>query len=84
MSQPAQESAVVAFARLPRPGLVKTRLAAGVGYSAAAEFYRQCAEAVIAQLGRCRRRLLPAACRCRLLLALACWLELSPCTEQLH
>ena len=46
------ESAVVAFARLPRPGQVKTRLAAGVGDAEAAEFYRRCAEAAIAELGR--------------------------------
>ncbi len=63
MPQPAAESAVVAFARLPRPGSVKTRLAAGVGDEAAAEFYRRCAEAAIVELGRCRR--VPAA---------ACWL----------
>ena len=51
MTAPA-DSAVVVFARLPRPGLVKTRLAAGVGPEAAARFYQHCAEAAIAQLGR--------------------------------
>ena len=36
--------AVVLFARLPVPGKVKTRLAAGVGAEAAASFYRRVAE----------------------------------------
>lgn len=66
MVRAVADSAVVACARLPRPGLVKTRLAAGVGADAAAEFYRRCAETVIGELGRCwqRRR---SSCRCRLL-----------------
>jgi glycosyltransferase A (GT-A) superfamily protein (DUF2064 family) len=38
------EVVLVLFARLPVPGKAKTRLAAGVGREAAAEFYRACAE----------------------------------------
>ena len=44
--------AIVVFARLPVPGKVKTRLAAGVGPDAAAAFYRACAERVIAEAAR--------------------------------
>ena len=49
----ATRDAVVVFARLPVPGQVKTRLAAGVGADPAALFYKHCAEHVIGQLGRC-------------------------------
>lgn len=52
MDEPQDRPAVVVFARLPRPGLVKTRLAASVGPEAAARFYRHCAERSIAELGR--------------------------------
>lgn len=58
------DSAVVVFARLPRPGLVKTRLAASVGDEAAALFYKHCAEAVIGQLGRCWGAAAAAAAVC--------------------
>lgn len=39
-----QRAIVVVFARLPVPGKVKTRLAAGVGPKHAAAFYKLCAE----------------------------------------
>lgn len=39
-----QRAVVVAFARLPVPGQVKTRLAAGIGPEPAAAFYKLCAE----------------------------------------
>jgi glycosyltransferase A (GT-A) superfamily protein (DUF2064 family) len=42
---PAQQRAALAvFARLPVPGQVKTRLAAGAGAKQAADFYKLCAE----------------------------------------
>ena len=45
--------AVVLFARLPVPGKVKTRLAAGVGAEAAASFYRRVAERAFAATAAC-------------------------------
>lgn len=51
--QPAAHVALVVFARLPRAGAVKTRLAAGVGAQAAAEFYRLCAQHAFAEVARC-------------------------------
>ena len=39
-----KHSALIMMTRLPRPGRVKTRLAATVGDDEAAEFYRLCAE----------------------------------------
>jgi hypothetical protein len=39
-----QRAIVVVFARLPVPGKVKTRLAAGAGPQQAAAFYKLCAE----------------------------------------
>ena len=44
--------ALIVFARLPVPGKVKTRLAAGVGTEAACEFYKACAEHIIQEAGR--------------------------------
>lgn len=46
-------SALVIFARLPVPGVAKTRLAAGIGAEAAAAAYKLCAEAVFAAAARC-------------------------------
>ncbi len=43
------DATIVVFARHPTPGRVKTRLAAGVGPNAAAQFYKHCAETVIAE-----------------------------------
>eukprot|EP01062_Namystynia_karyoxenos_P070878 TRINITY_DN66270_c0_g1_i1.p1 TRINITY_DN66270_c0_g1~~TRINITY_DN66270_c0_g1_i1.p1 ORF type:complete len:267 (+),score=73.88 TRINITY_DN66270_c0_g1_i1:91-801(+) len=42
-------SALIAFARLPVPGKVKTRLAKGVGPEQAARFYKLCAERVLGE-----------------------------------
>lgn len=39
--------ALVIFARLPVPGKVKTRLAAGIGHEGAASFYKAMAEQII-------------------------------------
>lgn len=44
MSVALKNSALIMMTRLPRPGRVKTRLAATVGDETAAEFYRLCAE----------------------------------------
>ncbi|KAG2436365.1 hypothetical protein HXX76_006672 [Chlamydomonas incerta] len=44
---------LVVFARLPVPGRVKTRLAAGVGADAACTWYRACAHHAIDQAARC-------------------------------
>lgn len=44
---------VSVFVKLPRPGFVKTRLAAGVGDEAAAAFYRACAERTVDVVCRC-------------------------------
>lgn len=44
-----EDAAIVVFARHPTPGRAKTRLAAGVGPDAAAQFYKLCAETVIAE-----------------------------------
>jgi rSAM/selenodomain-associated transferase 1 len=41
--------ALLLFARFPRPGAVKTRLAETIGHEAAKEFYRLCAEHVFDQ-----------------------------------
>lgn len=47
-------TAITVFAKLPLPGLVKTRLARGVGPAAAACFYRACATHILRQAaGRC-------------------------------
>eukprot|EP01065_Artemidia_motanka_P030189 TRINITY_DN36203_c0_g1_i1.p1 TRINITY_DN36203_c0_g1~~TRINITY_DN36203_c0_g1_i1.p1 ORF type:complete len:258 (+),score=76.73 TRINITY_DN36203_c0_g1_i1:81-776(+) len=42
-------TALIAFARLPVPGKVKTRLAKGVGPEGAAQFYKLCAERVLSE-----------------------------------
>ena len=42
-------AAAIIFLRAPVPGRAKTRLAAGVGAVAAAEFYRCCAERIVSQ-----------------------------------
>lgn len=58
--------AVAVFVRLPSPGSVKTRLAAGVGDDGAASFYRACAERTVAAAcgcGRGRARVWSAARR---------------------
>lgn len=44
---------VIVFVKLPRPGAVKTRLAAGVGDDAAVAVYRVCAERAIGEACRC-------------------------------
>lgn len=46
----ASREALIVFAKFPRPGEVKTRLAASVGNVQAAAFYKHCAEAVIGEL----------------------------------
>mmetsp|Transcript_14809 Transcript_14809/g.31820 ORF Transcript_14809/g.31820 Transcript_14809/m.31820 type:complete len:224 (+) Transcript_14809:46-717(+) len=46
-------ASLVVFARLPVPGKVKTRLAAGIGPEGACEFYRACAEHVLRESSRC-------------------------------
>ena len=38
---------IIVFGRLPRPGRVKTRLAASIGPEAACAFYKACAEHII-------------------------------------
>ncbi len=48
----APSAALVVFARLPVPGRVKTRLAAGVGPQAACDFYAACAQHAFAQAAR--------------------------------
>ncbi|CAG9466734.1 unnamed protein product [Pedinophyceae sp. YPF-701] len=52
------------FARHPTPGRVKTRLARSVGDEAAADFYRACAEHVIAQVVGCARHGCPVTVFC--------------------
>jgi len=47
---------VTVFVKLPRPGFVKTRLAAGVGAEKAAAFYRACAERTVDVVCRCERK----------------------------
>lgn len=49
------DSALIMMTRLPRPGRVKTRLAARVGDEAAAEFYRLCAERLFRESERLPR-----------------------------
>jgi glycosyltransferase A (GT-A) superfamily protein (DUF2064 family) len=44
---------LVLFGRLPVPGQVKTRLAAGVGPDKACAFYKRCCEHVLAQTAEC-------------------------------
>eukprot|EP00959_Pyramimonas_sp_CCMP1952_P331198 6935640-Pyramimonas_sp.AAC.1 len=44
---------LVVFARLPVPGKVKTRLAAGVGPERACDFYRACSEHIMRESSRC-------------------------------
>ncbi|GLC37548.1 hypothetical protein PLESTB_001759500 [Pleodorina starrii] len=53
--RPAPRVAIVIFARLPIPGRVKTRLAAGAGVGpvGACDFYRACAEHAIGQAASC-------------------------------
>lgn len=43
------DSAIALFVRHPTPGKVKTRLAAGIGDRAAAEFYAECAQHAVEQ-----------------------------------
>lgn len=43
---------VIIYCRLPVPGRVKTRLAATIGADRACEFYKACAEHVIAECAR--------------------------------
>ncbi|KAG2454548.1 hypothetical protein HYH02_000393 [Chlamydomonas schloesseri] len=47
------DKALVVFARLPVPGRVKTRLAAGLGADAACTWYRACAHHAIEQAACC-------------------------------
>jgi len=53
MSAKQHSAPVVVFARLPVPGVTKTRLAATVGGDMAAEFYKLCAEQVFREVCRC-------------------------------
>ena len=41
-----QKNAVILFGRYPRPGQVKTRLAAAIGHQKATEFYRICLNSI--------------------------------------
>lgn len=52
MSVSLKDSALIMMTRLPRPGRVKTRLAATVGDETAAEFYRLCAEGLFRESQR--------------------------------
>ena len=47
------DTAVIAFARAPELGKVKTRLAAGVGQQHALTVYKACAGHVLQQIARC-------------------------------
>ena len=47
------ETAVIAFARAPIPGKVKTRLAAGIGDAKACAFYAACAGRVLSEVASC-------------------------------
>ncbi len=49
------EEHLVVFAKAPRRGRVKRRLAAGIGEAAALAFYRQTLEALLRRVGRDRR-----------------------------
>lgn len=51
---------LIVFLRLPVPGRVKTRLAAGIGPEAASDFYKRCAERIVAEAARWARGLMPA------------------------
>ena len=56
-------TAIIVFVKLPLPGLVKTRLARGVGPVAAACFYRACATHIVRQAaGRCTAVLVECSC----------------------
>lgn len=46
------DTTVFVFAKLPLPGLVKTRLARSVGAGAASRFYSACAEHIIRQAAK--------------------------------
>ena len=54
-------TALVVFLRFPRPGRVKSRLAASLGQEKAANFYRLCAEQLLKEIssvsGDCRKYL---------------------------
>lgn len=54
-SAAASTGAICVFARLPVPGRVKTRLAAGVGPESACDFYRACLDHTLHQAARCGR-----------------------------
>ena len=51
-----ERDALVVFCKLPVPGQVKTRLAAGIGAEFAATFYTHCAQRVVSALARRVRR----------------------------
>ena len=51
-----ESSALIMMTRLPRPGRVKTRLAATLGDEEAAEFYRLCAERLFRESERLPQR----------------------------
>jgi glycosyltransferase A (GT-A) superfamily protein (DUF2064 family) len=51
-SQLSPCSGVIAFARLPVAGLVKTRLAADTGNENAREVYQACAEHILCEVSR--------------------------------
>ncbi len=44
MDENSGDASLILFARFPRPGKVKTRLASSLGHELAAEFYKLCAE----------------------------------------
>lgn len=50
-----KQCAIIAFARAPVVGKVKTRLAAGVGQEGALEVYKACAAHVLAEASGCAR-----------------------------
>ncbi len=54
MTGAAAGARVVLFAKAPRLGQVKTRLAAEIGAEAALDFYRDCLARAFAELGGCR------------------------------
>lgn len=56
------DGAVVAFCRLPVPGQVKTRLAAGVGNTLASTLYQSCSEQVIQRAASADGIVLVLAC----------------------
>ena len=57
-----QDEHLIVFARIPRLGEVKTRLAAGLGVDGALAAYRELLDHALAQASACALRCLPASC----------------------